>query len=63
MLLRRAPHAAEDQRASAALVKQWGKQKGTLAVKEEQRESERFFSQTFEPMLQSKSCNHPAATS
>ncbi len=46
----RAPRATEVQAASAALVKRWGKQKGALAVKEEQRESERFFSQTFERM-------------
>ena len=31
-------------------MKKWGKQKGALAVKEEQRESERFFSKTFERM-------------
>jgi hypothetical protein len=50
MCLFRAPRATEVQAASAALVKRWGKQKGALAVKEEQRESERFFSQTFERM-------------
>ena len=53
VLLCRGPRAGEVQRASAALVKKWGKQKGALAVKEEQRESERFFSQTFEPLMRS----------
>ena len=61
VILCRAPRAAEVQRASVALVKRWGKQKGALAVKEEQRESERFFSQTFEPMLHLKHSSHPGA--
>ena len=51
VLLCRALRAGEVQRASAALVKKWGKQEDALAVKEEQQESERFSPQAFEPML------------
>lgn len=49
--MRRASRPSEVQRASAALVEKWGKQKIKLAMKEEEPESELCFSRTVvEPM-------------